>query len=165
MTDTNKFTGIALYKGLPDKQIYILFHYITCFFLSVRKLKVIKHSHAEICIDGICYSSSVGDGGVRSKEIDLNPDKWDLLELQMTEKEKQESLERFKPMQNKSYDFIGALGVVLSFIRDSADKFFCFEVVARMLNMQNPSKVTPLELKKVHETWKQKTLKKEDHLM
>lgn len=145
-TQQTSFTGIALYKGLPDKFLYIIFHFITCFFLSIRKLQLVKHSHAELCIDGICYSSSVRDKGVRTKFIDLNSGKWDLIELNLSEEEKNKALSEFVPMINKSYDFLGAIGVVINFIKDAKDKFLCFEVVARMLGMQNPSKVTPIEL-------------------
>jgi len=39
------------------------------------------YSHCEIVVDGWCYSSSVMDKGVRRKRIDLNPEKWDLIEM------------------------------------------------------------------------------------
>ena len=39
------------------------------------------YSHCELVVDGWCYSSSVMDKGVRRKRIDLNPDKWDVIEL------------------------------------------------------------------------------------
>lgn len=140
------FTGIALYKGLPNKFSYTVFHFITCFFLSIRKLQIVKHSHTEMCIDGVCYSSSVRDKGVRSKIIDLDPCKWDLKPVDLTEEEKSKALSEFASMVGKNYDFLGAIGVVINFIKDAKDKFFCFEVVAKMLGMKNPSKVTPVEL-------------------
>jgi hypothetical protein len=39
------------------------------------------YSHCELVADGWCYSSSAMDGGVRAKQIDLDPVKWDLIEL------------------------------------------------------------------------------------
>src|SRR4051794_3882466 len=39
------------------------------------------YSHCELVIDGICYSSSAMDKGVRRKAIDLDPEKWDLIDL------------------------------------------------------------------------------------
>lgn len=137
---------VALYKGPTDGLWNSFWHYVTCTFLSIRKMKIVKHSHAELCINGVCYSSSVRDKGVRSKLIDLNSGKWDLKEIQLTEQEVRKSLDRFLVIEGKSYDFLGAIGVVLPLIEDSKSKFFCFEVVAEMLEMPNPSKVTPVEL-------------------
>ena len=139
---------IALYKGVPDDIFHIVMHYITCLFLSIRKLKVIKYSHAELCLNGVCYSSSVRDGGVRSKLIDLNSGKWDLIEINLSEQDKQKALDRFFSIDGKSYDFLGAIGVVLPFVNDSRDKYFCFEVVAKMLGIQNESHATPIELER-----------------
>ena len=34
------------------------------------------YSHVEIVIDGVCYSSSLRDGGVRRKAIDLSQPHW-----------------------------------------------------------------------------------------
>ena len=137
---------IALYKGTPDEFWHKVMHGITCAFLSIRKLQIVKHSHAEMCIDGICYSSSVRDKGVRSKVINLNSGKWDLKEVQLTEDEKQYALNKFFAINGSKYDFLGAVGVVLPFVNDIRDMFFCFEVVAEMLGMSNQSKVTPVEL-------------------
>ncbi|WP_045158766.1 hypothetical protein [Stutzerimonas stutzeri] len=39
------------------------------------------YSHCELVVDGLCYSSSAMDGGVRCKAIDLDPDKWDVIDL------------------------------------------------------------------------------------
>lgn len=139
---------IALYKGLPDEFLHKVMHYVTCFFLSVRKLRLIKYSHAELCLNGVCYSSSVRDAGVRSKLVDLNSGKWDLIELNLSETSKQIALDRFFSIDGKSYDFLGAVGVVLPFVQDSRDKYFCFEVVATMLGIPNQGKVTPIELER-----------------
>lgn len=37
-----------------------------------------QYSHCEIGVNEICYSSSLSDGGVRCKAINLKPDNWDL---------------------------------------------------------------------------------------
>ena len=47
----------------------------------VRWWKRSKYSHCELVINGVCYSSSVMDGGVRAKVIELDPEKWDLIDL------------------------------------------------------------------------------------
>ena len=40
-----------------------------------------RYSHSEIVINGLCYSSSFRDGGVRSKEIDLTDGHWDVVDV------------------------------------------------------------------------------------
>lgn len=47
----------------------------------VRWWKHSIYSHCELVINGVCYSSSVMDHGVRAKVIDLKPEHWDLIEL------------------------------------------------------------------------------------
>jgi hypothetical protein len=47
----------------------------------VRWWKRSKYSHCELVIQGLCFSSSVMDGGVRAKQIDLKPEHWDLIDL------------------------------------------------------------------------------------
>ena len=105
-----------------------------------------RHSHAELCIDGVCYSSSVRDGGVRSKLIDLNSGKWDIKPITLSPTKKQTALDRFRGFEGWPYDFLGAIGVVLPFVHHLRYKLFCFEVVAEMLGMEDPSHVTPVEL-------------------
>lgn len=39
------------------------------------------YSHCELVVDGLCYSSSAMDGGVRAKAINLDPQKWDIVDL------------------------------------------------------------------------------------
>lgn len=46
------------------------------------------YSHCELVVDGLCYSSSAMDGGVRSKHIYLDPEKWDVIDLPWVEAER-----------------------------------------------------------------------------
>jgi hypothetical protein len=39
------------------------------------------YSHVEVVIDGLCYSSSMRDGGVRSKRIDLDQPHWRVIPI------------------------------------------------------------------------------------
>lgn len=39
------------------------------------------YSHCELVVGGVCYSSSLMDGGVRGKVIDLKPEHWDVIDL------------------------------------------------------------------------------------
>jgi hypothetical protein len=39
------------------------------------------YSHCELVVDGMCFSSSIQDGGVRAKAIELRSDRWDWIDL------------------------------------------------------------------------------------
>ena len=73
--------SIALYKGPADDIVHVISHWVTCIVLSMRKLRFEKYSHTEVYIDGICYSSSVRDKGVRSKVINVESGKWDYIDI------------------------------------------------------------------------------------
>lgn len=129
---------LALYKGNRSGKgfavlIARLGDWLTC------KLTKGKYSHCELAVARRewlsghhydnevvydCYSASIRDGGVRCKQIDLDSGKWDLIPLNgITETQIKGYFEQTK---GKSYDWLGALGVVL-FTPQSRDKFFCSE--------------------------------------
>lgn len=62
---------LAMYKGKGR-----------LFNATVRAWTKSEYSHCELVVDGWCYSSSLMDGGVRRKKIDLTDGKWDLYDLQ-----------------------------------------------------------------------------------
>ena len=136
---------LALYKGPPDDIVHVISHWVTCVVLSIRALKFTKYSHTEICIDGVCYSSSVRDNGVRSKVIDLNSGKWDYIDI-TSQADKEYALKVFESKKGKKYDWLGALGFGLPFFKQNSNKEYCFEITAEMLGLAHPSKVTPTEL-------------------
>ena len=72
----------------------------------IRSVNRTKYSHVEINIDGYCYSSSPRDGGVRRKQIPLNPQQWDVLSLEVTEEHKQDILRFFEEQNGKAYDWL-----------------------------------------------------------
>lgn len=98
-----------------------------------------KYSHSEIAVEKTqgsqkrfeIYSSSPRDGGVRMKKMtELEPDKWDLIELpDITEQDVKAYYEKTKGMR---YDFFGAIGTKL-LIRQSRSKMFCSEWVFNLL--------------------------------
>lgn len=99
-----------------------------------------KYSHCEIAVERIehasgrhyehefhydCYSSSIRDGGVRCKEIDLTEkDKWDLILLDgVSEAEVKFYFNQTKGMK---YDWWGTIGIALG-IKQKRSKYFCSE--------------------------------------
>lgn len=138
---------LALYKGPADDLVHVISHWVTCAVLSIRDLKITKYSHTEVCIDGVCYSSSVRDKGVRPKIIDLHSGKWDIIDI-TSEVNKEKALEVFKSNAGKKYDWFGALGFGLPFLKQNPNKEYCFEINAKMLGFKNPSSITPAKFLK-----------------
>ena len=72
-----------------------------------------------------CYSSSVQDGGVRCKQIDVSDNtKWDLIPLDGVTEEQIKAY--FSRTLGCKYDWWGALGIVLG-IKQKRSKYFCSE--------------------------------------
>lgn len=136
---------LALYKGPADDLMHVISHWVTCIVLSIRDLKITKYSHTEVCIDGVCYSSSVRDKGVRSKVINLDSGKWDYIDI-TGKVDKEYALKVFESKKGKKYDWFGALGFGLPFLKQNPDKEYCFEITAEMLHLPDASKVTPTKL-------------------
>ena len=113
---------LALYKGRADKLSYRFYDSVTRFFTRGQ------YSHCEIAIhihNNIyqCYSSSIRDGGVRVKAMVLDPAKWDLVALDVSERQVQQY---FGATRGAGYDLIGALGCVAG-LRQHPNRYFCSE--------------------------------------
>lgn len=135
---------LALYRGPGTTLAHRLAHIVTCAVLTVRCLDRCPYSHAELVIDGRCYSSSARDGGVRSKTIFLASGRWDVFSLPGIDADA--ALRRFAEREGRGYDWPGALRWGLPFLRQRPRADYCFEVVAHMLGLPQPSTWTPLDL-------------------
>ena len=107
------------------------------------------YSHVELVFDiaidkfsGYCYSSSPRDGGVRSKLIEFNPTRWDLVEVD-TDKTEDELYKFMSDHIGKKYDWLGAVGVVVPWFNGKEHRWFCSEIVAEFLGLSNPPRVSP----------------------
>ena len=124
---------LAMYKHKRDwrkEPVKAIADRITRFFTKG------KYSHCEIAIERIavydCYSSSVQDGGVRCKQIDVSDNtKWDLIPLNdVTEAQIKAYFDRTLGCK---YDWWGALGIVLG-IKQKRSKYFCSEWCFNAIN-------------------------------
>lgn len=104
-----------------------------------------QYSHCELVIDGLCYSSSVQDNGVRRKAIDLDPEKWDLIELPWADTEKAKRY--FEASDEFKYGWLSLLSSQL-FNRNRSNKNsqFCSEWCANALGLTNSSSYSPRTL-------------------
>jgi hypothetical protein len=98
----------------------------------------------------ICFSSSWKDGGVRVKNIKLDPDKWDLIRVPPDSLYAHFAAEKKwylrKTELDKPYDFWGAITCTLPLKLQAKKKWFCSELVATILGFKDPWSYSPQDL-------------------
>lgn len=129
---------LAMYRGPADDLMHKITHWGVCVFTLSR------WSHCEIVVDGVCYSSSVRDGGVRQKKIDLDSGKWDVFDLDGVDAAS--VLKWFDDHMGEMYDWMGIARFLIPGIKQSPDKWFCSEACAAALGIANPSGISPDDL-------------------
>lgn len=109
---------------------------------AVRKWTKSSYSHVELVLStGRAWSSSFEDGGVRSKLIDFDPARWDLVDLPPALE--QAAVAWFEAHRGAGYDLVGNLQFVLSPIPHSRRRWFCSEAVAAALGIPDPWRYSP----------------------
>lgn len=99
-----------------------------------------RFSHCEIVFsDYICASSSVRDGGIRFKKLNLD-DHWEIFNLYYNNKpvsEFDELIARtwFDDHDGNKYNMLGAIGSLFRVNLSSKDKKFCSEACASVLGI------------------------------
>ena len=133
--------GIAFYKGPPanDWQ-HTVSHY------AIRAWTWSRWSHAELVIDGWCYSSSTRDGGVRAKRIDLTTGRWDVVPVDLPEDQIAKAVSWFLMHDGDGYDWPGIGYFVLPLIPHDKDRWVCFESIGAALGMAGSHKLTADDL-------------------
>lgn len=120
---------LALYKGPPKGVLNIVGHYAVCIWTRS------KWGHAELVIDGVAYSSSARDGGVRGKTIDFSTGRWDLVDLPLTAEETAYARMWFHQHADWKYDYWNIGRFVFPIINHERDRVVCFESVAAALRL------------------------------
>lgn len=82
---------------------------------------------SDLSIPVLCASSSFLDGGVRLKEILLDPAHWDVLDVPAIDQHNVEAW--FRDHLGQKYDVAGLLSVI-SPVRHDKSKWFCSEAIA-----------------------------------
>lgn len=102
------------------------------------------YSHCEVVIDGIGYTSSLMDGGVRAKHIDFDPEKWDFVDLPWASEPRVEQL--YALTQAEPYGWLDLFKRQF-FNRPGNDRgWFCSEWCAAALCLPNPQLYSPATL-------------------
>ena len=103
------------------------------------------YSHCEIRIGSTCYSSSLTDGGVRAKVIEIDPEHWDIIKL--PSELIPSTLELFEKTKGKGYSYLDLfLDQILNRAKNRSSRYFCSEWCARAINLPNPSLYSPRTL-------------------
>ena len=131
---------LALYKGPPSSIVHNISHYIT------RLGTWSKYSHAELVIDGNCYSSSARDGGVRGKHINLSSGHWDVFDICVSKQIKAKALAWFIEHDGDPYDYRNIVRYVLPFIGHNKNHWVCYEAVGAALGIKRPHMLTAEKL-------------------
>ena len=110
------------------------------------------YSHAELIYEyddlstrGISWSCSPRDKGIRKLDLNYNSGHWHVYEF-FTTKNSQYVDEWFSQRQHIRYDYLGALGVVVPFVKQQNSRLFCFEAIAMCLGWSDASKLDADEL-------------------
>lgn len=109
----------AKYGNIQDKLISL----VTCGPFSHVELKF---------SDGVCFSSSLRDGGTRFKKIAINPKHWAEIELLTWEDEYSVKEKRIRTWceakQGLQYNLAGVLGLDKVCVLKNRNKWFCSEL-------------------------------------
>ena len=139
---------IAMYKGPAKSLAQKLIHWGIC---SVTRS---KYSHCELvpglrAADGthLCLSSSLRDGGVRFKRIDLSSGSWDVFPIaEDNEETRARAIQWFVAHADQKYDYLGLLWFLVPIRLHRPDRQFCSEAIARALGLTDPHIYSPQHL-------------------
>lgn len=81
-----------------------------------------------------CVSSSFLDGGVRGKDINMPVSKWRIYEIDAL----RDPLEWCAQNSGAGYDVLGLLGIIFPPIGHARRRWFCSEVVAHLIGLNQP---------------------------
>ncbi|MHB0820128.1 hypothetical protein ACYCFK_17860 [Stutzerimonas stutzeri] len=103
------------------------------------------YSHCELVVDGWCYSSSAMDGGVRRKQISLDPEGWDVMSLPWADDQQVQDF--FTATDHYRYGWLGLILSQLFNLNRTQDKAqFCSQWCAAALNLPSPATYSPVTL-------------------
>ena len=103
-----------------------------------------QYSHCELVIHGVCFSSSVRDGGVRGKCMALPAGSWDVIPIPWADADS--VTQWFADHERDRYGWLDLLtGQLLGMQRDHRG-VFCSEACAKALGMRSATRMSPQAL-------------------
>ena len=136
-----KQVAIAFYKGPPkDDFVHTLSH------VATKVWTASKWSHAELVVDGICYSSSLRDKGIRSKVINLDTGRWDVVKFELDADKIESAVKWFYLNEHAEYDWRNIVRFVIPFVGQDWDKYVCYEAIGESLGFAGAYRLTANDL-------------------
>ena len=126
---------VAFYKGKTR-----LFNRLVSWYLNS------PYSHCEIILEdstSTCGSSSFLDGGVRIKQIYLDLNHWDILDIDLSIQDQILVRAWFEVHSGQGYDVLGMLGFLFRREQGSKNKWFCSEAIAEALGYSESFRFDP----------------------
>lgn len=145
---------VAYRKNAPKGKVRIIGRLIRFWSRKRDRIKT-KYSHTELIFpeDGISFSSSGYDDGVRFKHIKYSHREWwDFVDVPWIDtKKKIQSVRDWCTSQvGKKYDYRGVFGwIILPFRRQRDDCWWCSEICANAIWM-NPFRILPGKMYRNH---------------
>lgn len=101
-----------------------------------------EFSHCELEVDGECYSSSIRDGGVRAKRIDLLARHWHVINLPWADPLRIRLL--YQETRKHRYGWLDLIGSqIFNARRQDSGRWFCSEWCAAALGIPSPELYSP----------------------
>ncbi len=129
---------VAFYKGRKR-----LFNRITSWWLRG------PYSHCELILGtganglAICASSSLRDGGVRVKHMELKPGHWDVIEVGGSA---DSAWAWLRAHHGQGYDLLGMFGLMARVLGQDQSRWVCSEAVGAMLGIPDAWRFDPCSL-------------------
>lgn len=99
------------------------------------------YSHCELVIHGVCFSSSVRDGGVRGKCMALPAGSWDVIPIPWADADS--VTQWFADHERDRYGWLDLLTGQLLGMRRDYRGVFCSEACAKALGLRNSTRMSP----------------------
>jgi uncharacterized protein YycO len=93
--------------------------------------------------DGMCFSASPRDGGVRFKQISINPIHWFVVEIPMDTNKENDMRKWCTTQVGLAYDWLGILGLAVNVPIEDKNKWYCSEICITALDMQGVINLFP----------------------
>jgi len=98
-------------------------------------------SHVEVVIDGVCHSSSLRDGGVRAKAIDLDRPHWRVIPIAW--RSPAEALRVFRHHDGTPYGYVDLVAQHVLRLPVDVRGLTCSELCALMLGLPRAERIDP----------------------
>lgn len=97
------------------------------------------YSHVELAVkredDSYdCYSSSNRDDGIRYKNMKLDPEKWDLVPVDVSSRT---VVDKYLENKGCKYDYLGLLATKIKFMKGFKKRWYCSEFCAYVLGYKD----------------------------